>query len=230
MEKLWNASGGHIVNMTVAPELKHMRELALYCVKKGIVLQAGHTDALYENMVEGMQAGILHTTHFFNAMSRLNHRNPNAVGAILTHTEMSCEIIADGAHVHPELFKLLARNKPIGKIVLVTDSLKPTCQQTGPFFANGEEMVFHANLFYRKQDDVIGGSGLTMIRGIKNLVKFGFSLDDAVKTAGFNPAQIMRYNRKGTIIPGMDADLTVFDSDFTVKAALVEGQVKFNIL
>ncbi|MDR2701221.1 MAG: N-acetylglucosamine-6-phosphate deacetylase [Spirochaetaceae bacterium] len=228
MEKLWNASGGRIVNMTVAPEIKNMRELALFCIKKGIILQAGHTDALYENMVEGMQTGILHATHFFNAMSRLDHRNPNAVGAILTHPEMSCEIIADGAHVHPTLFKLLARNKPIDKIVLVTDGLKPTGQETGPFYANGEEVVFHDGLFHRKTDDVIAGSGLTMIRGIQNLVHFGFSLEDAVKTAGFNPAQVMRYNHKGTIIPGMDADLTVFDGDFKVRAVLVEGRVKYN--
>ena len=54
MDKLWAASNGNIVNMTVAPELKNMRELALYCIKKNIVLQAGHTNALYENMLEGI--------------------------------------------------------------------------------------------------------------------------------------------------------------------------------
>ena len=230
MDKLWNVSRGHIVNMTVAPEVKHMRELALHCIKKGIVLQAGHTDALYENMIEGMQAGILHTTHLFNAMSKLDHRNPNAVGAVLTHPEMSCEIIADGAHVHPDLFKLLIRNKPIDKIVLITDGLKPTAQEGGPFFANGEEVVFHDNRFHRKTDDVIAGSALTMIRGVQNMVAFGFSLEDAVKTATSNPAFVMRYYRKGTIIPGMDADLAVFDKDFTVRAVLVEGEVKYNNL
>ena len=31
-----------------------MRRLALMCIDKGIVLQAGHTDAAYSNMVEGM--------------------------------------------------------------------------------------------------------------------------------------------------------------------------------
>ena len=227
MDRLWNASGGHIVNMTVAPELKHMRELALYCIKKGIILQAGHTDASYEHMLEGMQAGILHVTHFFNAMSRLNHRNPNAVGAILTHSEMSCEIIADGVHVHPELFKLLARNKSIDKIIMVTDSLKPTCQKSGVFFANGEEVVYHDKAFYRKSDDVMAGSGLTMIKGIRNMVNFGFSLEDAVKTAGFNPAHVMRYSGKGTIVPGMDADLTVFDSNYNIRTVLVGGEVKY---
>jgi N-acetylglucosamine-6-phosphate deacetylase len=230
MERLWEASGGHVINMTVAPEIKGMRELALYCIKKGIILQAGHTDAKYENMVEGMQAGILHCTHLFNAMSKLDHRNPNAVGAALTHPEMSCEIIADGFHVHPDLFKLLLRNKPIDKIVLVTDGLKPTEQAEGPFFANSEEVVFHDGLFHRKADDVIAGSGLTMIRGVKNLVDFGFSLEDAVKTASSNPAQVMRYREKGTIIPGNDADLVVFDREFNILAVIVGGILAENRL
>jgi N-acetylglucosamine-6-phosphate deacetylase len=228
MEKLWEASGGKVVNMTVAPELKGMRELALYCIKKGIILQAGHTDAKYENMVEGMQAGILHSTHLFNAMSKLDHRNPNAVGAILIHPEMSCEIIADGYHIHPDMYKLLLRDKPIDRIVLITDALKPSEQKDGPFFANGEEVVFRDGLFHRKLDDVIAGSSLSMIRGVKNLVSYGFSLEDAVKTASFNPANVMRYRNKGAIIPGHDADLTIFDKDFNVQAAIIAGDLKKN--
>ena len=225
MEQLWEASGGKIVNMTVAPELKGMRELALFCIKKGIILQAGHTEAEYENMVEGMQAGILHCTHMFNAMKRMDHRNPNAVGAILIHPEMSCEIIPDGFHVHPDLYKLLLRNKPVNKIVMVTDSLRVTEQKEGPFLANCEEMFLDGGLFRRKSDNVIAGSSLTMIRGIKNLVSFGFNLEDAVKTASFNPAQVMRYSHKGAIVPGHDADLTVFDSDFNISMVLVGGRI-----
>lgn len=139
-ERLWKASEGHIVNMTVAPEIKHMRELALVCRKKGVVLQAGHTNALYSNMVEGIQAGIMHATHLFNAMRQMNHHDPGAAGAVLIHYDMSCEIIADGVHVHPDLFKLLMRVKPMSKIVLVTDGLKPTGQRGGVLIANGEEV------------------------------------------------------------------------------------------
>ena len=225
MEKLWVASNGSIVNMTIAPELKGMRNLALFCIKKGIVLQAGHTDAKYENMVEGMQAGILHSTHLFNAMSRLDHRNPNAAGAILIHNEISCEIIADGFHVHPDLLKLLTRDKPIDKIVLITDALKPTEQKEGPLLANGEEVAFQGGAFRRVQDGVIAGSGLTMIRGVKNLVDGGLSLSNAVKTASFNPAQIMGYAMQGAIIPGRLADITVFDKDFDVRLVMVGGKI-----
>ena len=151
MERLYEAGQGHITNMTVAPEIKGMRELALYCIKRGIVLQAGHTDATYENMLEGMQAGILHSTHFFNAMSRLHHRDPGAVGAIMIHSELSCEIIADGKHVHPDLIRLLMRDKPVNKVVLVTDSLKPTEQETGTLYANREEVYKSDGVFLRNR-------------------------------------------------------------------------------
>jgi N-acetylglucosamine-6-phosphate deacetylase len=225
MEELWKASGGHIVNMTVAPEIKGMRELALSCIKKGIVLQAGHTDAKYENMVEGMQAGILHSTHLFNAMSRLDHRNPNAAGAILIHSEMSCEIIADGFHVHPDLLSLLFRDKPIDKIILVTDGLKPTGQQAECLFANGEEVSFRDGAFRRVKDGVIAGSGLTMIKGIQNLIAGYFTLVDAVKAASLNPAQVMRYTQQGAIIPGKLADLTVFDKDYNIRLVMIGGKI-----
>ena len=230
MERLWQTSEGHIVNMTVAPELKGMRRLALYGLERGIIMQAGHTNAEYQNMVEGMQAGILHSTHLFNAMSQLHHRNPGAVGAVLIHPEMSCEIIADGVHVHPDLFKLLARDKPLEKILLVTDGLTPTEQEKGPLIANGEEVVYEGGCFHRAADGVIAGSSLTMIKGVKNLVKFGFSVSDAVKAASSTPAAVMRYNKKGMLIPGYDADIVVFDKQFNILASIIGGVFKKNLL
>ncbi|MGP1601721.1 N-acetylglucosamine-6-phosphate deacetylase [Treponema sp.] len=230
MERLWQTSEGHIVNMTVAPELKGMRRLALYGLERGIIMQAGHTNAEYQNMVEGMQAGILHSTHLFNAMSQLHHRNPGAVGAVLIHPEMSCEIIADGVHVHPDLFKLLARDKPLEKILLVTDGLTPTEQEKGPLIANGEEVVYEGGCFHRAADGVIAGSSLTMIKGVKNLVKFGFSVSDAVRAASSTPAAVMRYNKKGMLIPGYDADIVVFDKQFNILASIIGGVFKKNLL
>ena len=193
-------------------------------------MQAGHKNAEYQNMVEGMQAGILHSTHLFNAMSQLHHRNPGAVGAVLIHPEMSCEIIADGVHVHPDLFKLLARDKPLEKILLVTDGLTPTEQEKGPLIANGEEVVYEGGCFHRAIDGVIAGSSLTMIKGVKNLVKFGFSVSDAVRAASSTPAAVMRYNKKGMLIPGYDADIVVFDKQFNILASIIGGVFKKNLL
>lgn len=225
MQRLWEASQGKIINMTVAPELKGMRELALFCIGKGIVLQAGHTNATYEQMLEGMQVRIMHTTHLFNAMSRIHHRNPGAVGAVFIHPEMSCELIADGVHIDPNLIKMLVQFKPIDKLVLVTDALKPTKQKAEVLTANGEE-VYLNKCFYRKSDDVIAGSALTMIEGVKNLISWGLSQDQAIRMASTNPARIMNQNTKGLIAPGYDADLVIFNQNCEILATVIDGMLR----
>ncbi|MBN2653199.1 MAG: N-acetylglucosamine-6-phosphate deacetylase [Spirochaetales bacterium] len=232
MKKFDKIAQGNISIMTVAPELKNMRDLALYCTKQGIVLSAGHTNATYENMLEGMQAGILHSTHFFNAMRKLHHRDPGCVGAILIHPEISCEVIADGFHVHPELVKHLLKEKPADKVVLVTDSLRPTCQCAKSLYANNEEVYLDENnVFRRVTDDVIAGSSLTMLKGVNNLFTWGTSLENTLKMAAPNPAKVLGIDRKkGILLPGSDADITVFDHNFDVKLTMVEGDIKYNKL
>ncbi len=231
MKKYYETSKGKIAIMTVAPELKNMRELALYGTKQGIVLSAGHSDATYEHMVEGMQAGILHSTHFFNAMRRLHHRDPGVVGGIMIHPNVSCEVIADGHHVHPAIIKLLLRVKPIHKIVMVTDALRPTCQTSGKLMANGEEVYFNKGLFRKVEDDTIAGSSLTMIKGVKYLNSIGVSMEDSLRMAACNPATVVsRQFDKGYIIPGKSADITVFDDNFDIKMVMSKGIIKKNTL
>lgn len=220
MKRIWRASKGKIINMTVAPELTNMRELALYCIEKGIVLQAGHTDATYDHMIEGMQVNIMHATHIFNAMRPLHHREPGVVGAILIHPELSCEFIGDGVHAHPHLIRLLMQSKPVDKLVLITDALK---------YAH---TVVPANLdfyfdrcFKRKADDVLIGSGITMYDGFCNLLQFGVSLENAVKMASTNPAAIMKQIGKGMVIPGYDADLVVLDEKFNIIHTVIGGKL-----
>lgn len=215
---------GNIINMTVAPELKGMRELALLCIDQGIILQAGHTNATYQQMVEAMQARIMHVTHLFNAMSRMHHRDPGVVGAVFIHPELSCEIIADGFHINPDIIKFLFRCKPVDKVVLVTDSLKPTKQKAKQLFANGEE-VYLDKCFVRKSDNVIAGSALTMIDGVKNMVSFGLSLEQAIQTASYNPATIMKQEHLGLIAPGYDADMIVLSKNLNVLKTIIKGNI-----
>lgn len=224
MEEFWQASKGHIINMTVAPELKHMRELVLFCLSKGIVLQAGHTNATYKQMVEGMQARIMHVTHLFNAMSRMHHRDPGAVGAVFIHPELSCEVIADGIHINEEIIKFLLRCKSSDKIVLVTDSLKTTKQKKKPLIANGEE-VYLDQCFYRKSDNAIAGSALTMIDSVRNVVSYGFPLEQVVRMAATNPAHIMKLSHVGVIAPGYDADIAILSPKLDVLYTIIKGTI-----
>lgn len=219
MERIYKTAKGKIINMTVAPELKGMRDLALYCIEKGIILQAGHTNATYDQMIEGMQANIMHVTHMFNAMRPLHHREPGTVGAALTHPEISCEIIGDGVHVNPNLIQLLMKSKPLSQLVLITDSLKYAKAEIP---ANAD--FYFDQCFKRKADNVIIGSGITMLDGFKNLVSYGIPPEKAIRMASVNPAKIMQQPHKGLIIPGYDADLVVFNQDFDIIHTIIDGQ------
>ena len=228
MKQYNDAAGGHIALMTVAPELENIHELALYCAKEGIVLAAGHSNATYDDMMEAVQAGILHSTHFFNAMRRLHHRDPGVVGAIMIYPNIACEIIADGYHLHAAIVKLLRRVKQIHKIVLVTDCLRPTGQKEGKLLANNEEVYLKDGLFTRKDDETIAGSALTMIKGVQNLVEdMDVPLEDALRMASCNPATVIsRQIETGYIMPGRDADIVVFDKDFKIRLTMVKGDIK----
>lgn len=228
MSKFIELGEGYITNMTVAPELKGMHEIAILASNNNIVLQAGHTNAEYENILEGIQVGILHSTHFFNAMSRLHHRNPGTVGAILIHPEMSCEVIADGIHVHPHLISLLLKNKSFEKLVLITDALTPTMQNSTPFYANKEEVILADGIFHTLKDNIIAGSALTMIQGIKNLVAWGIPIEQAVGMASLNPANIIGIPHKGKLVPGYDADITIFDQNMNILHTIIKGDIKYS--
>jgi N-acetylglucosamine-6-phosphate deacetylase len=64
-----------------------------------------------------------------------------------------------------------------------------------------------------------------MIRGIQNLTSCGFTLEEAVKAASFNPAQVMRYTRQGAILPGRLGDITVFDRSYNIMLVMVGGKI-----
>ncbi len=219
MHRLYKYCDGHLINMTVAPELKGMRELALYCMEKGILLQAGHTNATYKQMLEGLQAGIMHVTHLFNAMRPLHHREPGVVGAVLIHPEISCEIIGDGVHVHPNLIDLLLKSKPLSQIVLITDALYPAKTDLSQ-----SPDLYLDKCFYRKDNNVINGSAISMLDGFKNLVSWGISMEKVVRMASTNPAKIMGQKHKGLLIPGYDADVIVLDKDLNLVYTIIKGQ------
>ncbi len=224
MEELWQAAQGHIAIMTAAPELPGIEMLARFCQEKHILLQAGHTNATYEEFLKGADLGLTHATHLFNAMSSFNHRSPGAAGAVLMQPNVSAEIIADGVHVHPDVVRFVGQLKSPQNLVLITDALRPTGQEHPPFLANAEEVVFEGGVWKRATDHVIAGSALTMLQGIKNLVQFGFSLPQAVACASANPARLVGLKNEGSLTPGMNADITVFDRQFRPLRTFLSGR------
>lgn len=72
-------------------------------------------------------------------------------------------------------------------------------------------------------------STATRDHGFRRLVRVavkeaGIPLTDAVRMITATPARIMGLAHKGSIAPGMDADLVVFDEEITVKKVFVRGR------
>ncbi|MCF7942282.1 MAG: N-acetylglucosamine-6-phosphate deacetylase [Spirochaetia bacterium] len=228
LKEYWELSEGTIISMTVAPELKGMRELVLEAQKLGITLLAGHSNATYEQMVEGIEAGILHSTHFFNAMRSMHHRDPGVVGAILIHPEISCELIADGVHVHPALVSFLVKEKHAGKIALITDSLRPTGLPEGEYLVKGDRVSEQGGVFCRIEDGTIAGSALTMDRGVANMIEWGIDVSEVVSMASLNPARIYDLEKRyGSLLPGRRADLVICDRQYQIQRTLIGGRTAY---
>jgi N-acetylglucosamine-6-phosphate deacetylase len=211
--------GGLLKIMTIAPELKGVKPLLTILRKEGVVPSIGHSDASYEDAVEGMDAGIRHATHTFNAMSPLDRRSPGVIGAILLDDRVTVEIILDLVHVHRALFSLLMRAKKKDNVIIITDSIvsephKGTTRTGGA---------------YRFEDGLLAGSALNMIEALKNAVtKCNLGLLEALRLVTLNPAKFLGVeDKKGSLEPGKDADIVIFDKNFGVKTTLIRGRIVY---
>lgn len=205
--------------MTLAPEEKGALSLIRTLANNGIIASIGHSYATYEESRKGIEAGIRHATHVFNAMRDTNSHEPGVVGAVLSDNRVFAEIILDLVHVHETLFALLAQVKGIDKVILITDSVKALSQKG----------VRRSRGAYRFPNGKLAGSSLTMMGAVKNAVTVcGLKLPEAVRFATLNPATLLGVQaRKGSIVAGKDADLAIFDEKFNIKMTIVRGKIAY---
>src|SRR5947209_1252907 len=124
LEKLWQAARGHILVMTIAPELDGALEAIRRAVELGIRCSIGHSNANKVETLKGLEAGAVSATHTYNAMRPLDHREPGILGIVLDRDELYADLICDGVHVAPELVRLWFNSKGAERAILITDSLQ----------------------------------------------------------------------------------------------------------
>src|SRR5438874_1340706 len=117
------AAAGQLRVITLAPELPGATALIEAAAQAGVIAAIGHTDATADVTSAAVDAGASHATHLFNGMRPLHHREPGPVGALLDRDEVSCEVIADGVHLHDTAIRLVARVAGPGRLVLITDAM-----------------------------------------------------------------------------------------------------------
>lgn len=212
---------------TMAPEMEGgcdaIREITQ---KSGVVVSVGHTDASFEEALEGIKAGATHVTHLFNAQTPLHHRNPGVVGAALLEN-VTTELIADTFHVHKGLFELIARIKG-DKLVLISDCTRAGGMPDGEYTLGGQP-IFVNGVQCLLEDGTIAGSVLKLNDAVKN---FRDNTDlpfwKIVAAASLNPATAIGVSdRKGSLEAGKDADIIITDSDFNILKTVIGGEIKY---
>lgn len=219
---------GVIRLLSLAPEYEENLWLIEECVRRGVTVSIAHSAANYEQVIRATQLGLRHATHTFNAMSELHHRNPGAVGAVLTSSEVRCELIADNIHVHPAMMKLLLLAKGAHGVILITDAIRGTGMPDGEYPVDERAMIVK-NGVARLADGTLAGSTITMEKALANFVKAtGQSLAEVWRVSSLNAAQAIGLDdRKGSLDVQKDADLVLLDDQMNVQMTVVEGRIVF---
>ena len=224
-ERMWQAAGGRVSVMTVAPEIEGAIDLMAEASRLGVCVSLGHSDADLPQTRAAIDAGARHATHTFNAMRPLEHRNPGLLGAVLTDRTVTADIIVDGIHVDPVMVDLFVRAKGVERAVLITDAISATGMPDGTYMLGGFPVQVRDGRC--EFDGRLAGSVLTLDRAVRNTMKFaGINLQNAIRLATLNPASVLGVTkRKGNLTVGADADVAVFTPAGEVVRTIVGGIV-----
>lgn len=225
-ERLREAARGHIRLITVAPELPGALEMIDYCSRVGVRVSLGHTNARATETLAAVEAGAVSATHTFNAMRRLDHRDPGVLGTVLDEVRLFAELICDGIHVAPELVRLFLKAKGLSRAILVTDSISATGMPDGTYDLGELRVTVTGGRCLLSGTDTLAGSVLTLPRAILNFSQFtGIPWVEAVALACNNPAEMLGLSSTvGDLSPGQPANFNRFDADGNLVGTYLLGR------
>jgi N-acetylglucosamine-6-phosphate deacetylase len=221
----WSAAAG-VAMITLAPELPGALELTSAMVARGIVVSAGHTAASYEVGRQAVEAGVRYTTHLFNAMTPLDHREPGIAAALLADPRVTVGIIPDGLHVHPAMVDLVWRIVGPGRMSAVTDAIAALGMPPGRYRLGGTDVeVDDAGA---RAGGRLAGSVIGLDTAVRNLAAFtGAGTDMAVGAVTEVPARLLGRPERGHLRDGTVGDVTLLTPELEVAATIVRGRVAY---
>lgn len=226
--RLLHAADGAITMVTLAPE----RDGALAAIRQftaaGVVVAVGHTEATYEQTRAAIAAGATVGTHLFNAMRPIDRREPGPVIALLEDPRVTVELITDGVHVDPAIYRHVTRSVGDERVSLITDAMAATGMADGVYRLGPVAVDVVGGVARVAGTDTIAGSTATMDHVFRFAVTHcGLSGDEAlllaVRQASVNPARALGLARPGAVV-GARADLVVLDHDLAVTGVLRGGE------
>ncbi len=223
LQRFLRAAAGNARILTIAPELLG----AVPCIKEaraaGVLVAMGHTDATYEQARAAIALGVRHAVHVYNAMRPFSHRDSGVIGAVLTSSEVTAELIADGVHVEEAAMRILLQAKGARQVILISDGLSATGMPDGKYMLGKFEVTMSGGVC-RNSEGKLAGSTLTLDRALRNVVALGIPLQDAVCMLTANPAKLLGIEfKKGALRTGADADIVLLDENLQVTNVWTRG-------
>ena len=224
-----------IKRWSAAPELKGALEFAQYLKSKGVLPALAHTDAIYEEVLEAFKNGYTLATHLYSCMSGVTRRNAYRYAGVIESAflidRMDVEVIADGIHLPAPLLKLIYKIKGPDRIALITDAMRAAGMPPGESILggrkNGLKVIVEDGVAKLPDRTAFAGSVATADRLVRTMVTLAdIPLPEAVRMITITPARIMGVDdRKGTLVPGKDADIVIFDEHINVIMTIVNGKI-----
>ena len=227
--------------VTLAPELPGAEKMIADLTAAGIVVSGGHDDGLDFDIINGIRAGMNHSTHIYCAMSTLVKRNNKRYCGLcevsMTEDRLTTEMIADNHHVPPILAKMIYRCKGADRVCLVSDCLRlggmpedDSVYYLGASNNMGQPVKVRGGVAILLDESHFAGSVQSLDRMIANVVRDAeIPLIDAVKMASHTPARVIGVDDQiGSIHPGKRADFCMMDSNFNVTKTIIGGKVVYS--
>ncbi|MGB7983412.1 MAG: N-acetylglucosamine-6-phosphate deacetylase [Candidatus Nanopelagicales bacterium] len=224
VDKLIAIGRGTIHMVTLAPEHPHGIDAVRRFVDAGAIAAIGHTNATYDRVREAIDAGASCSTHLYNAMRPLNHREPGPIVALTEDERVTNELILDGVHVHPASAAFAVRAAE-GRILFVTDAMTAAAGADGNYLLGDLEVAVVDGIARLVEGGAIAGSTLTMDRAVRFAIEqVGLTPHAAFAAATSTPARMIGLTDRGRLEVGMRADLCHVGADLSLAGVWLAGE------
>jgi len=242
VERIATAARGHLVTMTVAPEIAGVggpggaiEALAA----AGAIPSVGHTNASAEQVdtavfearaalaLPGGRSARPTATHLFNGMRALHHRDPGPVAACLGAAgrgEMVVELIADGVHLADGTVRAVFDLVGPGSIALVTDAMAAAGMPDGTYDLGPMRVRVAGGVARLADGDAIAGGTSHLLDVVRCTVAAGIRLEDAVRAASGTPAIVLGRPDLGALEVGRRADVVEVDGELAPLRVMRAGR------
>ena len=226
------ASGGKIIQVTLAPEIEGAMEFIRECVKNEIIVAIGHTNASSDQISAAVDAGARISTHLGNGCANFIHRHKNPIWPQLANDLLTPTLIADGLHLNQEELKVFYKVKGSGNIILTSDVTYLGGMPPGRYSFLGSEVVLtEEGMLLNTELNCLAGASFPLKKGVENVMNFTKCLlSEAVKIASENASKIYRLNDRGNLDLGKRADIILFEltgNKIKIERTFLKGKLVF---